>query len=469
MNNDKIENKYIYVVDINEKPLLPITQEGFDDIKKDPEIKYRVFKRYPYTIQILDDIKGHKRGPVICNFHTSNDIMAISVSSEGNEIYNEEITHRKNVSKLIKIRATHRRGRRYRNESREPRKKHKIENKNEEFKPKNREFNPVTAQKIEAHINAFNRVKRILPIDVVYMDDMIFDPRLLKEQKIDDERIKDNNKAYVLARDNHICQMCYGKTKIKSLEVAKVTRPKNFRIDLNPWYTTPANMITLCSKCYEAFIQIQNNYYRTVWEDGEPEKHSFLDLSKRFSDHITHCIENKETLKLGRMKREVFDKLSEANPDIEFNHAYGYQTKRYMDDNKIPYSPLNMATSMTPGQITSTTGVYCTTLIREHDRSLHKGKPKKGTGERDEKIKFSHGFQAYDKVLYNGEEYYIVNIAKTGYFRLGKADGTVLVGCAKWDKLTLVSHKNTHPSDYYIRSEYDKININREKCKKGEK
>jgi hypothetical protein len=57
--------------------------------------------------------------------------------------------------------------------------------------------------------------------------------------------------------------------------------------------------------------------------------------------------------------------------------------------------------------------------------------------------RFIHGFQRFDKVLYNNIECFVFGRRKTGYFELRKIDGTKIHVSAKAKELTLLETANT--------------------------
>jgi hypothetical protein len=78
--------------------------------------------------------------------------------------------------------------------------------------------------------------------------------------------------------------------------------------------------------------------------------------------------------------------------------------------------------------------------VRKCNRKLFKGERShiKNTAAR-----FIHGFQRFDKVLWNNIECFVFGRRKIGYFELRKLDGTKIHASAKAKELTLVESSNT--------------------------
>ena len=78
--------------------------------------------------------------------------------------------------------------------------------------------------------------------------------------------------------------------------------------------------------------------------------------------------------------------------------------------------------------------------VRKCNRKLFKGDRShiKNTATR-----IIHGFQRYDKVLWNKIEGFVFGRRKTGYFELRKLDGTKIHASAKIKDLTLLETANT--------------------------
>jgi hypothetical protein len=83
---------------------------------------------------------------------------------------------------------------------------------------------------------------------------------------------------------------------------------------------------------------------------------------------------------------------------------------------------------------------YSIQQVRKCNRKLFKGNRShiKNTTPR-----FIHGFQRYDKVLWNNIEFFVFGRRKTGYFDLRIFDGTKVLASAKAKELKLLETANT--------------------------
>jgi hypothetical protein len=83
---------------------------------------------------------------------------------------------------------------------------------------------------------------------------------------------------------------------------------------------------------------------------------------------------------------------------------------------------------------------YLIQQVRKCNRKLFKGNRShiKNTAAR-----FIHGFQRFDKVLWNGRECFIFGRRTSGYFDLRKLDGASICASAKIAELTLLERAKT--------------------------
>ncbi len=123
------------------------------------------------------------------------------------------------------------------------------------------------------------------------------------------------------------------------------------------------------------------------------------------------------------------------------SHSYGYITKQNRIALGLPKSHTNDGFLIAGGNGQKRTTVeYLIKQVRNCNRKLFKGDRShiKNTAER-----FIHGFQRYDKVLWNGIECFIFGRRTSGYFDLRKLDGTKVHASAKAEHLKLLERANT--------------------------
>jgi hypothetical protein len=123
------------------------------------------------------------------------------------------------------------------------------------------------------------------------------------------------------------------------------------------------------------------------------------------------------------------------------NVTYGYLTKSNRIALNIPKSHINDAFVIAGGDNQTRSNIqYFIKQVRKCNRKLFRGDRSriKNTAPR-----FIKGFQRYDKVLWDGVEYFIFGRRSTGYFDIRKLDGTKLNSSVKYSYLSLIESANT--------------------------
>ncbi len=123
------------------------------------------------------------------------------------------------------------------------------------------------------------------------------------------------------------------------------------------------------------------------------------------------------------------------------NHTYGYITKSNRIAIGIKKSHINDAFVIAGGTMQERSSVtYLVQQVRKCNRKLFKGDRShiKNTAPR-----FVHGFQRYDKVLWNNIECFVFGRRERGYFNLRKLDDTKIHTDASVKGITLLESTNT--------------------------
>ena len=229
----------VYVLDENEKPLMPTKRHG--------KVKWmlrrkqaKVVKRSPFTIQLLYEPGTCCTQPVTLGVDAGSKHVGLSASTEKEELFNAEVTLRDDVPKLMTARRESRRTRRSHLRHRKPR-----------FDNRRRPdgwLTPTMEAKIRAHVNVIDDVCAILPVSKIIIETASFDIQKIRNPGIEgvqyqqgDQLGYENVKAYVKARDNFTCWNCGGH---EHLEVHHIVQRKDGGSD------RPANLITLCERCH---------------------------------------------------------------------------------------------------------------------------------------------------------------------------------------------------------------------------
>jgi len=123
------------------------------------------------------------------------------------------------------------------------------------------------------------------------------------------------------------------------------------------------------------------------------------------------------------------------------SHTYGYITKSIRIALGLEKSHGTDAFVIAGGTMQERNSIkYLIKQVRKCNRKLFKGDRShiKNTAAR-----IIHGFQRFDKVLWNNIECFVFGRRKTGYFELRTLDGTKVHASAKAKELTLLETANT--------------------------
>ena len=137
-----------------------------------------------------------------------------------------------------------------------------------------------------------------------------------------------NVREYVLFRDRHVCQHCYGRSKDPVLNVHHLESRRTGG-------DSPGSLITLCETCHKA---LHRGDITLKAKRGKPFR------AEAF---------------MGIMRWEVHNRLRALHPGIEVSNTYGYRTKHARIANGIAKSqlcgvlPASPATSAPKGSANS--------------------------------------------------------------------------------------------------------------------
>ena len=370
----------VYVINKNEKPLMPCLPVIARLLLK--QKKAKCIRKTPFTIKLLYNATEYVQA-LILGIDTGSGKVGSSVSDlNGNIVYLSEIELRNDITKKMTRRASYRRNRRNRKTRY---RKARFLNRKNSMRP-NR-FSPTMRSKIDSHLKEINFVKSILPISKIILETATFDPHVLKNPDV----LKNkwlyqrginygfaNTKAYVLNRDNYSCQNC--KSKSKRLEVHHIQfRSENGSDDQE-------NLITLCKECHDLI------------HDSSLK----LNLKGKKKSQLKHATQMNsiriQLLKLILEAEETFGFVTK-----EHRQLYDLDKEHYIDAAIIATQGLkpNFKTKV----------LILKRCVSDGDHQQTKGvrsQLKIPTGK-------IQGFRKFDKVKYNGNEYFIKGRYSTGY------------------------------------------------------
>lgn len=397
----------VYVQDINGKPMMPTTRHGkVRRLLKDK--KAVVVNLCPFTIKLTYVTSDYKQ-EIVLGVDAGTKHVGLSATTKSKELYSSEVILRSDIVDLLSTRRELRRTRRSRLRYRKPRFNNRIKSKRQEWIAHSVKY------KIDAHIRVVEKVYSILPVSHIIIEVVQFDTQKIKNPDISGKEYQEgdqlgfwNVREYVLTRDEHKCQHCKGKSKDKILNVHHIESRKTGG-------NSPSNLITLCKTCHKEYHK------------------GNIKLKVKRGTSL------RDAAAMGIMKWKLLDKLKSLFPNVSM--TFGYITKYNRIHNNIEKSHISDAFVISKNFKAKRLGYYFKEkLVRRHNRQIHKTKILKGGKKKMNQAPFKvFGFRLFDKVEFQGNEYFIYARRLSGYFNIrdinseNKKDVT-------YKKLTYIGH-----------------------------
>lgn len=451
----------VYVLDYNGTPLMPTKRHGkVRRMLNNGEAK--VVKRTPFTIQLLYEPETKVIQPITLGVDAHRKAIGLSAINMDNyeEVFIAKVIPRQDVKKVIQKRKELRNQRRYRNKNRKSTKRSKG------CKGRRKKVTLTTRVFGNETLTMIRNTMKLIPIqDINFVVAEIskrppseaivnLSPRLPVEEHV--MRLF-GYRNYVLNRDNHTCQCCFGKWKEPILTVRHIDKwfEQSKTVLFDNYHEDCDNVVTLCKKCRDKYDVYERNYIKSPFSYINKTRYNTM------RDHIirSHASYMKENpMKTGRTKFKIYDKLMTDDRLFgsihSINKVYGIDTKVLRHIYRVKYSPMNnarFAASHNPN-IKKSVELYFYRFRKHHDRSLHAILPKKGGVRKPRSPKMVKGFASYDMVRYIGNKYiecrnkifFITKKRKTGYFGIGSSDGTTIINSVKYDNLQLIKRRGTY-------------------------
>ena len=376
------------------------------------EKKAIVVRRTPFTIQ-LTIATGETKQPVSLGVDAGYKHVGLSASTEKAELYASEIELRQDITDLLSARRELRRARRNRKTRyRAPRFDNRIRTKRKGW------LAPSVENRINAHLSRIEAVLRLLPVTKITVETASFDMQLLKNPDISGKEYQEgeqlgfwNIREYVLCRDGHVCQHCYGRSKDPVLNVHHLESRRTGG-------DSPGNLITLCETCHKALHR------------GEITLKQSADNRSRGSLHGNYALGGAESPEA-------------SHPELEVNNTYGYRTKHARIANDIAKShcadAFCIAGNLGAERLSE---FFFQKQTRRNNRQIHKLSILKGGIRKRNQAPFEvNGFRLFDKVACKGEEGFIFGRRSSGFFDVRKLDGTCISAGISYKKLHLLEKR----------------------------
>ncbi|OPL09794.1 MAG: hypothetical protein AVO34_05100 [Firmicutes bacterium ML8_F2] len=229
----------VYVLNKHGNPLMPCGPRKARVLLK--EGKARVVRRVPFTIQLLYGSSGYRQR-VYAGRDRGLTQGVFACREGGKTLLRLQVTGRRDVSELLYLRATLRRGRRYRKTGYRP-----CRNQNrrrpEGWLPSSVAHLWYEHQKVRC------LVESILPVTAWVEEVNKFDTRKMWDRNVQGKgyqegplKGKKDVRQYVLERDSHRCVLCGDPEDLETHHIVWRFRGGSDH---------PKNLVTLCKKCHD--------------------------------------------------------------------------------------------------------------------------------------------------------------------------------------------------------------------------
>ena len=411
----------VYVLDSNGQPLMPTARHGKVRRLLNSHLA-KVVKRCPFTIQLLYKSTKETQS-VSLGADAGSKHIGLAATTEQKVVYQEELTPRNDVVKLLSARRTLRRSRRNRKTRyRKPRFKNRVSSKHKGW------LAPSVEVKIQEHITAIKNVCKILPVSEVHVETAEFDLQRLKameegkplpvgtDYQLGEQYDFYNTRQYVLHRDGYTCQCCGTHDNDAKLHVHHIESRQTGG-------NVPNNLITLCEHCHKALHEGKIEFPK-----GKKRGRSYRDAT--FMGVMRNTL-------LERLKKEV---------DIPVMMTYGYITKYWREKAGLEKSHINDAICISKHPYAKPLNTYyLTKAVRHHNRQIHKANfSKGGIRKRNQAPYLVKGFRLFDKVLYQGKECFIFARRVSGRMDVRLLDGTRINASVGYKNLRLLESRKAY-------------------------
>lgn len=378
----------VYVVNQRKQPLMPTTPQKARKLIKNGKAK--IHKREPFTIRLLTQT-GESKQEINLGIDAGSKFVGISATTKKEELFSAEYKLRNDIVDLLSTRRQNRRTRRNRLRYRKARFQNRKKDKGW--------LAPSVHHKIESHIDMVNRVHGILPISNIIVETASFDIQKILNPEISGKEYQEGNqlgfwnvREYVLFRDEHICQHCKGKSKDKILNVHHIESRKIGG-------DSPSNLIVLCETCHKDH---HNGKIQLKIKRGQ----SFRD-----------------TTFMGIMRWSFYGQLKLKYSNVKM--TYGYITKNIRIKNGLKKSHRVDARCISENVLATPSKYwYFIEKKRCQNRQIHKANILKGGKKKLNQAEYIvKGFRLFDKVKFDGKDYYIFGRRNSGFFDIRKLDG----------------------------------------------
>ena len=400
----------VYVLDYTGKAIMPTERHGnVRRLLRDG--KAHVVRLEPFTIQLDYESKGYTQ-EVSLGVDAGSVHIGLSATTKKKELFAAEVILRTDIVELLSTRR----------EQRHTRRARKTRYRAVRFNNRRKKESwlaPSVRNKIDTHLRVIRMINSILPIANTTIEVAQFDIQKIKNEKIRGVEYQDgeqmgfwNVREYVLARDDHKCQHCKGKSGDNILNVHHLESRKTGG-------NAPNNLITLCETCHKS-------YHRGEFELKVKRGTSFRDASF-----------------MNIMRWMVYEKTKCVFKNVFI--TFGYKTKHVRIKNNIEKTHIADARCISGNpKAKPMCFYYFCRRVRRHNRQIHKVNIKKGGMRKLNQAPYKmFGFRLFDKVKCEEKECFVFARRKSGKFDIRTIDGVRLYASKSYKKLKFLEERKS--------------------------
>ena len=411
----------VYVLDIDGQPLMPTSRHRKVRKLLNSHLA-KVVKCCPFTIQLLYQSTKETQ-PISLGVDAGSRHIGLAATTEQKVVYQEELTPRNDVVKLLSARRALRSSRRNRKTRyRKARFNNRVRSKHKGW------LAPSVEVKIQEHITAIKRICQILPISEIHVETAEFDLQRLKaleegkslpagtDYQLGEQYDFYNTRQYILHRDGYTCQCCGAHDNNVKLHVHHIESRQTGG-------DAPNNLITLCEHCHKSL-----HAGKITLPKGKKRGKSYRDAA--FMGIMRNTL-------LERLRKEV---------DVPVTMTYGYITKYWREKAGLEKSHINDAICISKHPCAKPLDIYyLTKAVRHHNRQIHKANfSKGGIRKRNQAPYLVKGFRLFDKVLYQGKECFIFGRRVSGRMDVRLLDGTHINASVGYKNLKFLESRKAY-------------------------
>src|SRR5215471_5999898 len=232
---------FVYILNHHGQPLMPCHPRKARLLLKSEKAK--IVRMVPFTIQLLYGSSGYKQ-EVSLGIDAGTHHIGVSATTQSKVLFEADVKPRTDIQELLATRSQFRRARR----SRKTRyRKQRVLNRR---RPQGW-LAPSVHHKVVAHPKVIGLAHKLLPVSKTTIEGAQFDIQRIRNPDIEGVEYQQgpqldfwNVREYILVRDVHLCQWCFGKSKDPILNVHHIESRKTGG-------DSPDNLITLCETCHD--------------------------------------------------------------------------------------------------------------------------------------------------------------------------------------------------------------------------